>query len=66
MPRCVVSNRDGRRSVANDKSSIICASAGMAHAALRFQFDEKKAVEALTYIASKWPGITAFFASKVL
>jgi uncharacterized phage-associated protein len=33
---------------------------------LRFQFDEKKGVEALTYIASKWPGITAFFASKVL
>jgi hypothetical protein len=33
---------------------------------LRFQFDEKKGVEALTYIASKWPGITAFFAAKVL
>lgn len=33
---------------------------------LRFQFDEKKGVEALTYIASKWPGVTAFFASKVL
>jgi hypothetical protein len=38
----------------------------MTHSALRFQFDEKKAVEALTYIASKWPGITAFFAAKVL
>ncbi len=33
---------------------------------LRFQFDEKKGVEALVYTASKWPGITAFFASKVL
>src|SRR3954466_3758333 len=33
---------------------------------LRFQFDEKKGVEALTYIASKWPGVTAFFAAKVL
>lgn len=34
--------------------------------ALRFQFDEKKGVEALTYIASKWPRVTAFFAAKVL
>lgn len=33
---------------------------------LRFQFDEKKGVEALTYIASKWPGVTPFYASKVL
>jgi uncharacterized phage-associated protein len=33
---------------------------------MRFQFDEKKGVEALTYIASQWPGITVFFASKVL
>lgn len=33
---------------------------------LRFPFDEKKAVEALTYIASKWPGVTPFFASKVI
>jgi uncharacterized phage-associated protein len=33
---------------------------------LRFQFDEKKGVEALTYVASKWPEITAFFAAKVL
>lgn len=33
---------------------------------LRFQFDEKKGVEALTYIASQWPGVTFFFASKVL
>lgn len=33
---------------------------------LRFQFDEKKGVEALTYVASKWPGVTAFFAAKVL
>jgi hypothetical protein len=33
---------------------------------LRFQFDEKKGVEALTYIASQWPGVTAFYASKVM
>jgi uncharacterized phage-associated protein len=33
---------------------------------LRFQFDEKKGVESLTYVASRWPAITAFFASKVL
>jgi len=33
---------------------------------LRFQFNEKKGVEALTYVASKWPGVTAFFAAKVL
>ncbi len=33
---------------------------------LRFQFDEQKGVEALTYVASEWPGITAFFAAKVL
>jgi uncharacterized phage-associated protein len=33
---------------------------------LRFQFNEKKGVEALTYVASQWPGLTAFFAAKVL
>lgn len=33
---------------------------------LRFQFDETKGVEALTHIASCWPGITAFYAAKVL
>jgi uncharacterized phage-associated protein len=33
---------------------------------IKFQFDEKKGVEALTYIASVWPNITLFFASKVL
>lgn len=33
---------------------------------LRFQFDERKGVEALTYIAGRWPGVTAFFAAKVL
>jgi uncharacterized phage-associated protein len=38
----------------------------MIHSALRFQFDEKKGVEALTYIANQWPGVTPFFASKVL
>jgi uncharacterized phage-associated protein len=34
--------------------------------ALRFQFDETKAVETLTYIATRWPGVTAFYASKIL
>lgn len=33
---------------------------------IRFQFNERKGVEALTYVARQWPGITAFFASKVL
>ena len=33
---------------------------------LRFQFDETKGVEALTYIATRWPGVTAFYASKIL
>ena len=33
---------------------------------LRFSFDELKAIEALTYVASKWPDITAFYVSKVL
>lgn len=33
---------------------------------LRFQFDERKGVEALTYIASRWPDVTAFFAAKIL
>jgi uncharacterized phage-associated protein len=33
---------------------------------LRFQFDEKKGVEALAHLASEWPGVTAFFAAKVL
>ena len=34
--------------------------------ALRFQFDERKGTEALAYMASKWPNITIFYASKVL
>jgi uncharacterized phage-associated protein len=38
----------------------------MAQTRLRFQFDEKKGVEALTYIATRWKGVTPFFASKVL
>lgn len=33
---------------------------------LRFQFNETKGVEALAYVAGKWSGITAFYASKVL
>jgi uncharacterized phage-associated protein len=39
---------------------------GMNDRMLRFQFDERKAVEALTYIASAWPRVTAFYASKVM
>jgi uncharacterized phage-associated protein len=34
--------------------------------ALRFQFNERKGTEALAYITSRWPNISAFFASKVL
>jgi uncharacterized phage-associated protein len=34
--------------------------------ALRFQFDERKGTEALAYMASRWPEITVFYASKVL
>lgn len=33
---------------------------------IRFQFNERKGVEALTHVAGAWPNITAFFASKVL
>jgi len=33
---------------------------------VKFQFNERKGVEALTYVATQWPNITAFFASKVL
>lgn len=33
---------------------------------LRFQFDERKGREALAYIASRWPSVTVFFASKTL
>lgn len=33
---------------------------------LRFQFDEQKAVEVLAYMAGRWPGITQFYAAKVL
>ena len=33
---------------------------------LRFPFDEKKALEALVLIASDWPGVTSFYASKVV
>lgn len=34
--------------------------------ALRFQFNERKGTEALAYMATKWPSITIFYASKVL
>lgn len=34
--------------------------------AIRFQFDETKAVETLAYIATRWPRVTAFYASKIL
>ena len=33
---------------------------------VRFQFNESKAVEALVFIAKRWPGITPFYLSKVL
>jgi uncharacterized phage-associated protein len=33
---------------------------------IRFQFNESKAVEALVFIAQRWPGITPFYLSKVL
>ncbi len=33
---------------------------------LRFPYDPTKGLEALVYIAEQWPGIDAFFASKVL
>ena len=33
---------------------------------IRFRFDETKGVEALVYIARRWPGVTAFYASKIL
>ena len=32
---------------------------------LRFQFNERKAIEALTLIAWEWPNVTAFYASKI-
>lgn len=32
---------------------------------LRFPFDEKKALEALVFVAEKWAGITPFYAAKV-
>jgi uncharacterized phage-associated protein len=34
--------------------------------ALRFQFNERKGTEALAYIATRWPNLTIFYASKVL
>lgn len=33
---------------------------------LRFKFDENKGREALAHIASKWPQVTVYFASKAL
>lgn len=33
---------------------------------VRFQFNESKAVEALVFVAQRWPGITPFYLSKVL
>lgn len=33
---------------------------------LKFKFDEKKGLEALTYVAQQWPDVTAFYASKVI
>ena len=47
----------------NDCDTFACYAACMA---LRFQFDERKGREALAYIASRWPNVTVFFASKAL
>jgi uncharacterized phage-associated protein len=33
---------------------------------LRFAFDEKKALEGLVFVAKEWPGVTAFYAAKVV
>jgi uncharacterized phage-associated protein len=33
---------------------------------VRFQFNESKAVEALAFLAERWPGITPFYVSKIL
>lgn len=33
---------------------------------VRFQFNESKAVEALVFVAQRWPGITPFYLSKIL
>jgi hypothetical protein len=33
---------------------------------IRFSFNEKKALEALVLVATEWPGITAFYASKAV
>lgn len=50
-----------------DKSiDIVAAALYITRMALRFQFDERKGTEALAYIVSNWPGITVFYASKVL
>jgi uncharacterized phage-associated protein len=34
--------------------------------ALRFKFSEDKALEALCWIAREWPGVTAFYVSKIM
>jgi len=48
-----------------DTLGIPCDASPMETGGLRFQFDEKKGVEALIYIASQWPDVTAFFIAKV-
>lgn len=60
------SSHAGAHQMLRDKSSQLCNDGTMNVRMLRFQFNEKKGVEALTYIASMWPGITAFFAAKVV
>ena len=36
------------------------------NAPLRFTFNETKCIEALTFLASQWEGVTKFYAAKVL
>lgn len=33
---------------------------------LKFAFNQDKAVEALAYVAGKWPGVTPFYVAKIL
>jgi uncharacterized phage-associated protein len=47
-----------------DLSTVLIYVLDMFH--LKFSFSEEKALEALTFIASKWPRVTPFFAAKVL
>jgi uncharacterized phage-associated protein len=76
-PACGLRRQRGRGSEARSRETVVVTPlidsfiilpyyVVMNEPMLRFQFDEKKGVEALTYIASKWPSVTQFYASKVL